>query len=113
PGSHACSPVGCSCGPCYGYDNCCIRYPNLLCCLKRVGRMLDCLLPCQCCTGVNCNGYGHGHGGGGCGLFGGCKPHFFGGGRCCGSKSCGSCCAPTCGAPCPTCTSGIPAPAAT
>jgi hypothetical protein len=70
PGGHCgCgTSMGCAKPVCYGYDNCCPP-PPLLCCLKRVARMLDCLLPCnKCCPG-------------GC-LVDGCRPHFFGG-RCC------------------------------
>lgn len=52
-----------------------------ICFIHRVGRMLDCLLPCNMC----CRG-------GGCGLFGGCGPfHGCGlGGRTWGH--CGVCC---------------------
>src|SRR5687767_11318512 len=39
--------VGCAKPICYGYDNCCPPAP-LLCCLKRIARTLDCLLPCGC-----------------------------------------------------------------
>ena len=97
PGSHACSPHGCSGGICHGYDNCCLRCPTLLCCLKRIGCMLDCLLPCRTCNSGCCQPCGGG-------LFqGGCRPHLFAGGRC----------GPSCDAGCPTCTSHAPGPAAT
>jgi hypothetical protein len=80
------SHVGCSTGVCYGYDNCCPRLcPGLACCLKKVVRMLDCLLPCgKCC-----------HSGG---LLGhGCMPHLFHRGRC-GGMSCSTGC-PSCSTP--------------
>ncbi len=71
-----------STGVCYGYDNCCCR-PHLLCALKKVGRMLDCLLPCN----KGCHG--------GC-LFGGCRPHLFHRG-CCSTVGCSSAVEPGCG----------------
>jgi hypothetical protein len=74
--------VTCSTGVCYGYDNCCCR-PHLLCCLKKIGRMLDCLLPCHKCCPNDC-------------VFGACRPHLFDCGRCGG---CRSGCAPSCSAP--------------
>jgi hypothetical protein len=86
PGISGCpdAHVGCSTGVCYGYDNCCCR-PHLLCCLKKIGRMLDCLLPCnKCCHG-------------GC-LFGGCRPHLFHRG-CCNSGCDVGCAAPSCSSP--------------
>jgi hypothetical protein len=85
PGISGCpdAHVTCSTGVCHGYDNCCCR-PHLLCCLKKIGRMLDCLLPCnKCCPG-------------GC-LFGGCGPHLFHGG-CCGGRNIG-CSTPSCSSP--------------
>jgi hypothetical protein len=84
PGVSGCSHVhvGCSTGVCYGYDNCCCR-PHLLCALKKVGRMLDCLLPCN----KGCHG--------GC-LFGGCRPHLFHRG-CCSTVGCSSAVEPGCG----------------
>ncbi|MEX2175002.1 MAG: hypothetical protein WD872_11615 [Pirellulaceae bacterium] len=77
--------VGCSTGIRYGYDSCCPR-PHLLCAIKRVGRMLDCLLPCnKCCPGGS--------------LFGGCRPHLFQRGHCGGGNmgcttACNSCSTP-------------------
>jgi hypothetical protein len=82
-GDYSCcnKPIGCSTGVCMGYDNCCPRI-GPLCFIKRVGRMLDCLLPCnKCCTSEPfC-------------LFGHCKPHLFAGGHCggCRKMGCSSC----------------------
>lgn len=91
PGISGCpeAHVTCSTGVCYGYDNCCCR--PLLCTIKRIGRMLDCLLPCNKC----CNG--------GC-LFSGrcCGPHLFHRGCCGGYDGCGidaGCAAPSCSSP--------------
>jgi hypothetical protein len=60
-----------------------------LCCLKKIGRMLDCLLPCnKCCPG-------------GC-LFGGCGcgPHLFHRGGCGGCGGCNiGCSTPSCSSP--------------
>ena len=81
---------GCGCGTpvagptcagacCTGYDSGCCRpcFPNLLCAVKRVGRMLDCLLPCnKCCPGTCLMDRG------------GCRPHLFSRGRV-GCSSCG------------------------
>jgi hypothetical protein len=69
PGGHCgCATSSCAKPICYGYDNCCPK-PPLLCCLKRVARMLDCLLPCnKCCPG-------------GC-LVDHCRPHLFHRGHC-------------------------------
>jgi hypothetical protein len=93
------------------YNNCRPCGPlHPICFLHRVGRMLDCLLPCNMCC----------RGGGGCGLFHGC---LLGGGRtwghcgiCCGGAggcggcgACGGCCPNPCGsafAPMPSCTTG-------
>jgi hypothetical protein len=77
-----CARPTCSTGVCYGYDNCCHR-PHLLCAIKKVGRMLDCLLPCH----KGCHG--------GC-LFGGCRPHLFHKG-CCSTMGCGAHIEPDCG----------------
>jgi hypothetical protein len=71
-GHHGCAThTGCAKPICYGYDNCCPP-PPLLCCLKRIARTLDCLLPCGCFQP--------------CKFWGDCRPHFFLGGRCCGSN---------------------------
>jgi hypothetical protein len=89
-GDYSCcsKPIGCT-SVCLGYDNCCPR-PAPLCCLKRIARMLDCLLPCNKCCGGGC-------------LFGHCKPHLFHGGHCGGCRTgCTSC---TSG--CPSCSSPI------
>ncbi|MDX1944464.1 MAG: hypothetical protein SFU86_03585 [Pirellulaceae bacterium] len=104
-GSCACQPKGCSRGVCHGYDNCCVPCPTLFCALKRVGHMLDCLLPCYACKPSPCKPLG--------GLFGhgGCGPHLFAKGKCHG---CSSGCGPVCDGACPTCTSPVPTgPAAT
>jgi hypothetical protein len=104
-----CAPAGCSSGVCHGYDNCCGGhcFPGLVCCLKKMGRMLDCLVPCNKC-GHGCGGHGCGHG---CGLFGGyCKPHLFTHKGCGGCKSC---CEPACGEPCPTCSTPVGGPGPT
>jgi hypothetical protein len=104
------------------------------CFLHRVGRMLDCLIPCNLCCRSGCGGCG----GGGCG---GCGPGGCGspqanhgcllGGRkygcnvCCGAPACGgggcgcahpcgsafeSCCTPACttGGTCHGCSSALP-----
>jgi len=90
PGISGCpdAHVTCSTGVCHGYDNCCCR-PHLLCCLKKIGRMLDCLLPCnKCCPG-------------GC-MFGGCGcgPHLFHRGGCGGCGGCNiGCSTPSCSSP--------------
>jgi hypothetical protein len=55
-----------------------------ICFLRRVGRMLDCLLPCNLCC----------RGGGGCGLFHGCNlggRHWGHCGVCCGGGAMGGC----------------------
>jgi hypothetical protein len=54
---------------CNDYHHCCNTCGiRPVCWLKRVGRMLDCLLPCDCCHGglLGCGGCGHcsGYGGG-------------------------------------------------
>jgi hypothetical protein len=69
------------------YDHCCPCCGlRPLCLLKRVGRMLDCLLPCnKCCDG-------------GC-LFGGC---LLGGRGCCGGCGPIGCTTPAYGTPMPT-----------
>lgn len=98
PGISGCpdAHVTCSTGVCYGYDNCCCR-PHLLCCLKKIGRMLDCLLPCHKCCPNEC-------------AFGACRPHLFDCGHCggcglfgCGHRGgCGHCgggCGPSCSSP--------------
>ncbi len=77
-GDYSCcdKPIGCT-SVCVGYDNCC-PHRGPFCCLKRIARMLDCLLPCnKCCTSEPL-----------C-LFGHCKPHLFTGGHCFGG--CGGC----------------------
>jgi len=76
--------VGCAKPICYGYDNCCPP-PPLLCCLKRIARTLDCLLPCGCCRP--------------CKFWGDCRPHFFLGGRCGGE---GHGCTDSCSIGCST-----------
>jgi|GEM_PF-5160200 hypothetical protein len=87
PGISGCPRAYPTCGGdvCYGYDNCCCPRP-LCCCLKKIARMLDCLLPCN----NSCSG--------GC-LFGGCRcqPHMFQRG-CCGGCNVG-CSAPSCSSP--------------
>ena len=75
---------------CDNYANCCHGCNLNPCCwLKRVGRMLDCLLPCNMCCGGGllgrCGGCGHG----GC-SYSGYSLHGHGTG-------------------CPTCTSAAPA----
>ena len=84
---------GCGCGApvagptcagacCTNYEGGCCRpcFPNLLCAVKRVGRMLDCLLPCnKCCPGTCLMDRG------------GCRPHLFSRGR----LGCSSCCEST------------------
>jgi hypothetical protein len=86
------SRVGCSTPVCRGYDSCCPR-PQLLCCLKRVARMLDCLLPCnKCCPG-------------GC-LFANCQPHLFHRGRCGGGMGCTT----SCTSGCPSCSTPVGQP---
>ncbi|MCI0360242.1 MAG: hypothetical protein L0211_17330 [Planctomycetaceae bacterium] len=85
PGISGCPDAHMTCvrGVCHGYDNCCCP-PPYCCCLKKIARMLDCLLPCnKCCPG-------------GC-LFGGCRPHLFHRG-CCGGCDVG-CSAPSCSSP--------------
>ena len=88
PGMSGCpdAHVTCPTGVCYGYDNCCCR-PHLLCCLKKIGRMLDCLLPCHKCCPNEC-------------VFGVCRPHLFDCGHCggCGGHGMG-CAAPSCSTP--------------
>jgi hypothetical protein len=88
PGISGCpdAHVTCPTGVCYGYDNCCCR-PHLLCCLKKIGRMLDCLLPCHKCCPNEC-------------VFGVCRPHLFDCGHCggCGGHGMG-CGAPSCSTP--------------
>jgi hypothetical protein len=81
------------------YSNCC-RPCGLrpICFLKRVGRMLDCLLPCNKCCGGGC-AIGDCHG---AGWF---RPHC--------PKNCGYCGGGHlglgyAGGGCPTCTSGVP-----
>src|SRR5262245_52200025 len=85
PGISGCPDAHPTCGGnvCYGYDNCCCP-PPLCCCLKKIARMLDCLLPCH----NSCHG--------GC-LFGNCRPHLFQHG-CCGGCNVG-CAAPSCSSP--------------
>lgn len=96
PGISGCTAahIGCSDGvgaACYGYDNCCCR-PHVLGCLRKIVRMLDCLLPCnKCCHG-------------GC-LLGHCRPHWFDRGRCG--------CDVSCTAGCPSCSSPVGTPALT
>lgn len=95
------------------YDECCPScHCHCFCLLRNLGRMLDCLLPCNKC--------GHGCGGcGGCGLFGGCCGNGCGcggmaGGSCCGPAfglGCSSCCEPSCSScAVPSCSSSIPLP---
>ncbi len=86
------SRVGCATPVCRGYDSCCPR-PQLLCCLKRVARMLDCLLPCnRCCPG-------------GC-LFANCRPHLFHRGHCGGGMGCTT----SCTSGCPSCSTPVGQP---
>ncbi len=88
PGISGCpdAHVTCPTGVCYGYDNCCCR-PHLLCCLKKIGRMLDCLLPCYKCCPNEC-------------VFGACRPHLFDCGRYGGCSGHGpDCAAPSCSTP--------------
>ncbi len=118
---------------CGGGGCCCFR-PLVF--LHRVGRMLDCLLPCNlCCRG--CGGGGCG-GCGGCGPFHGCilggrtwghcgmccggpaGPYGAGaygaggyGGGCGGANPCGSAFAPTQGGHCMGCSSVVPGPGET
>lgn len=90
-----------------------------ICFLHRVGRMLDCLVPCNmCCRGGGCGLIGCGHGGktwGHCSVC--CGSH--GGGHCgsgCGRGACGSmfddCCPPSCttttGGQCYGCGTALP-----
>jgi hypothetical protein len=88
-------PIGCT-SVCVGYDNCCPpRGP--FCCLKRIARMLDCLLPCnKCCTSEPfC-------------LFGHCKPHLFAGGHCFGGRGgCKTLGCTSCTSSCDSCSSPI------
>jgi hypothetical protein len=86
-GDYGCcnKPIGCA-SVCVGYDNCC-PHRGPLCCLKRIARMLDCLLPCnKCCTSEPL-----------C-LFGHCRPHLFARGHCGGCRTMG----------CTSCTTGCP-----
>lgn len=93
-----CAPAGCGGEICHGYDNCCTCFPGLVCCLKKLGRTLDCLLPCHAF-------------GSGCGAC--CRPHWFAGRRCGGcSRGCTTSCAPGCSAPCSTCDGPVGSPAA-
>jgi hypothetical protein len=110
---------GCGCGHC-----CCFR-PLVF--LRRVGRMLDCLLPCNLCCRGGCGGGGCGGGGcGGCGhgcILGGrtwghcsmcCGGPASGGygvggpGGGCGANPCGSAFGPTYGGHCTGCSSVVP-----
>jgi len=98
-----------------GGGGCCCFQPLVF--LHRVGRMLDCLIPCNlCCRG--CGGCGHGCilGGrtwGHCGVccggpVGGYGPGAYGGGGC-GVNPCGSAFAPpTHGGHCMGCSSVVP-----
>src|SRR4051812_7864848 len=107
---------------CGGGGCCCFR-PLVF--LHRVGRMLDCLLPCNlCCRGCGgggCGGCGHGcilggrtwghcsvccGGAGGAYGTGGYGPGVMGGD--CGVNPCGSAFAPSIGGHCTGCSSVVP-----
>lgn len=78
PDGHCGCPMPVRCNDYHRCCNTCGIRP--VCWLKRVGRMLDCLLPCDCCHGglLGCRGCG-----GGCGAYGG---YEFG----TGCSSCGA-----------------------
>jgi hypothetical protein len=101
-----------------GGGGCCCFHPLVF--LHRVGRMLDCLIPCNLCCRGGCGGCGHGCilGGrtwGHCsmccgGPAGGYGPGAYGGGGC-GVNPCGSAFAPpTHGGHCYGCSSVVPGP---
>jgi hypothetical protein len=62
PDGHCGCPMPVRCNDYHHCCNTCGLRP--VCWLKRFGRMLDCLLPCNCCHGLGC---GHCGGCGGCG----------------------------------------------